>query len=159
MNGLKDLLSHKRTWALLIGLIFQILTVILGNVLAGDQVATLTENLPYLLAGLWTVLVLGQAYEDRVTRGETSALTTTLDDSKPEGGWSYALISLLGSEGFWAALSGSVVAIVTLCVPLWPGLAHLQDICIQLAQLLTMVFAALVGGLKYSGAWSESRPS
>lgn len=152
--GWKEFFAHKRTWALIIGLLFQALIPIIGMASDNPNVAYLVEQAPYLLAALWTTLVLGIAYEDRISKGATSALTVLKADG-PEGGWKYALVELIKNERFVATILGTVLAIVALCVPLWTGLEHLKEAFNRLAELIVLLASALTAGLSYSAAHDE----
>lgn len=155
MDGLKDLFAHKRTWALVVGLLFQIIAPLLHLTLQDPNVAYIVNSLPFILAGLWTALVLGQAYEDKVTRMATSALTVTMDETKKEGGPWFALLSLIRNEAFVSTLLGTIIAVVTLCVPWWTGLPELQEVFVRVAELIAVISGALTMSLKYSSAHAE----
>jgi len=156
MDALKDLFSHKRTWAMIIALVFQALAPLLHLVAGDPNLAYIVDHLPIVCAGLWTVLVLGQAYEDRITHGATSALTVTRDPEVKAGGVRFALFKLLANDGFMVTFFGTVAAVVALCVPWWTGLAHLQEVFTRLADVIAMIAAALTASLKYSAAHSLS---
>lgn len=154
MIGWKELLGHTRAWAVVIGIVFQAL-VACGVVLAGDRVAYLEAHAPVILAALWSALVLGKSYEDRMTGGRTSALRVWRDPTRKEGGWAFALGRLLSDEGFVVTLVGTVVAVVALCLPLWPGLATMEATCIKVAYAVATLAGMLTGALKYSAAHSD----
>lgn len=153
--GWTEFFAHKRTWALIIGLLLQALTPLLGAIAGSENVSYLVQHAPYLLAALWTALVLGQAYEDRVTKGASSALSVHRDPNLKEGGWKFALLSLVSNEKFVATVFGTVIAIVALCIPWWTGLKHLEAIFIRVADLVVMLTSALTIGLSYSSAYDE----
>lgn len=156
--GWKELFAHKRTWALIIGLLLQALTPLLGAIVGNENIGYLTQHAPYLLAALWTALVLGQAYEDRVTNGASSALTVHRGPTE-EGGWKFALLSLFRNEKFVATTLGTMLAVIALCIPWWTGLKHLEVVFTRVADLVVFLTSSLTIGLAYSSAHDEMSPS
>lgn len=152
--GWKELLGHSRTWAVVIAVVFQALVA--GGVLALGEanVEYIQAHAPIILGALWSALVLGKSYEDRVNKGTTSALAVWRGQGK-EGGWVYALKRLLADEGFVSTFFGTVIAVVTLAAPLWLGLPQLEGLFTSLAYAVTTIFSILTGALKYSAAHSE----
>lgn len=149
--GWKELLGHSRAWAVVIGMLFQVLAAA-GVLLAGNEHAGyIMEHAPYLLAGMWAALVLGKGYEDARSQGDTSALVAWRAPG-PQGGWWYALRRLVADEGFVATLVGTVLAMVALCAPLWPGMGVFQSVFVAVAYAISVLAAMLTGGLKFSAA-------
>lgn len=152
--GWKELLGHSRAWAVVIGMLFQVLVAV-GVLAAGDEHAQyILQHAPYLLAGLWAALVLGKSYEDARSKGDTSALAAWRAPGA-QGGWWYALGRLWADEGFVTTLVGTVLAIVALCAPLWPGLERFQTVFVTVAYAISALAGMLTGALKYSAAHSE----
>jgi len=158
MTGWNEILGHQRSWAVVIGLVFQVLVMIGCLTMDNPNVAYILHHAPVILAALWGALVLGKSYEDRITGGTTSALHVWRSPGK-EGGWSYALTRLLSDESFITTLLGSVLAIVALVAPLWPGLESMRELFTNLAYTVAALCGLLTGGLKYTAAHSDGRLS
>ena len=61
----------------------------------------------------------------------------------------------MSDESFIAILAGTVVAIVALCLPLWPGLAKFREVCVSVAYGVSVLAGVLSGTLKYTAAHTE----
>lgn len=157
--GWKELLGHTRAWAVVIGLLFQVLINVGVLALGNTHVEYIQAHAPIILATLWGALVLGKSYEDKLSGGATSALGVWRDPNTKDGGWRYALTRLFSDEAFVATLLGTVLSMVALAAPLWPGLEKLQGIFTSLAYAVAVLCGLLTGALKYSAAHSEGKLS
>jgi len=157
--GWKELLGHSRAWAVVIGLVFQILVTVGCLTMDNANVEYILQHAPVILAALWGALVLGKSYEDRMSGGTTSSLHVWRSPDTKEGGWWYALSRLLSDESFITTLLGTVLAIVALAAPLWPGLESLRELFTKLAYTVAVLCGLLTGALKYSAAHSDGKLS